>query len=186
MGQAGDNAKRYYVPDTDEHEWIEMFDLGFLDFDAATAENERRQRQAAREWGPVYTDLLDRGERQREKARGKRPATDPFETHDTLTLLDRGIYAWSYERHLPERTAGNTPEERRQQAERFAAIGKLHKETATWAARTLLDNGHIANAWGLPDADAIDIDVIEASAGYHEDDEENPTSVTSLSRWTGS
>lgn len=177
MALAGDSAKRYDIPG-EPGQWVELFDLGFLDLNAATAESAREGRMAAREWGPAYPVLLDRADKQSERSKTKRTKVDPFATHNTLVLLDRGLHAWSYTSvHLPARS-----ENREQQAERLNVIGKLDPKTSEWIARTLLENANIDNARGLDSDD--NNDVIDIDGRPRDDEEENPTLLISSSRWT--
>jgi len=181
MGLAGDEATRYDIPG-EEGAWVKLFDLGFLDLNAAVAENQREARQAAREWGEAYETLLDRADRQSEKGTTKRQKVDPFTTHNTLVLLDRGVFEMHFpgrDRSLPDRS-----DDKRQQAERLAALGKLHPPTAEFIARQLLANANIDNAWGLDTKDD-NPDVIDITGRRSEDDAPNPTRQLSSSRWTG-
>ncbi len=182
MAIASDEPTRFDIPD-EPGQWVELYDLGFADLDAAVREASRRGRADAADWGDLYPVILDSFARQAE-TQTKKPKvkTDPYTTHDLLTLLDRGVHAWSYRLHLPARSS-----DPRQQAERLAALGRLQGKTPEWIARTLLERAHVENAWGA-DEGPYAIPMLDTTVREVEDDDHplDPTAPLSVSRWTGS
>ena len=175
MGVVSDSAQRFDIPG-EPGEWVELFALTHFDYQAAIDENQRLGRLQAAEWGTAYDTLMERGERQR--AKGVTVRSDPFATHNTMVMLERGVCRWSYPIHLSERSSNQSA-----QKERIAALARLEKQTVEYIVRQLLANGHIDNAWGKDTGESNDvIDVIAQEVG---DEDQNPTNVVSSSRWIG-
>ena len=133
--------------------------LGHVDLKAARDAMIRDWRISAQAFGELYEIAT----RPRAEAAPSGPA-DPINLYDRQTLLDRGVLAWSYPVHLPDRST-----DARRQEERLAVLGQLDEKTAEWAARTLLAAAGVENAWGVDDA------AIEAAARRVDTDELDPT-----------
>jgi hypothetical protein len=169
---ANSNTQRVDVPN-EQDEWIEFKALGFADIKAAQRASQQEGRQQLREMGPELYQVV-----QNRPTNGAKTAVDPLNTHDMLTLLDRGITGWSDRLHLPARS-----EDSRQQQERLAVLGAMKPSVAEWAARSLMAAAGIADAWGV-DANAIEAE----SRAVDEGESDFPTMPTSVSllRSTGS
>lgn len=170
MAIASDETRWENIPHEPDNS-IEFRELGYADLLAARRASGSEGRQQLREMGAELYEVI-----QRRPTNGARTATDPIATHDTMTLLDRGIVAWSYRLHLPERSHDS-----RQQDERLRALGKLDDRTATWAARYLMANAGVVDAWGV---DSTAIETTARRVDEEDDPARFPTTFASLSRST--
>jgi hypothetical protein len=157
MALASDDTRWENIPHEPENS-IEFRELGYADLEAARRASASEGRSQLREMGPELYEVV-----QRRPQSTVRNVVDPINTHDRMTLLDRGIVAWSYQLHLPERSGNQA-----QQEERLRALGKLDDRTVEWAARFLMANAGVRDAWG------VDSTAIEATA-RRVDDEDDPS-----------
>ena len=100
----------------EEGAWMELRLLGFQELQESKDVRSRKSLENVRLLGgDIYKAI-------QEAAPSARSEIDPLTEHDVMTLLVKGIVAWSYEDGKP------TPE----------AIATLDDQTAQWAARVIL------------------------------------------------
>jgi hypothetical protein len=143
-------GERKDVPHEPQY-WLELRQIGYTDLKAAQVEARREGARSMREMGGNITAAMMRATA---RPTGK-TVVDPINSHDPLTLLDRALLNWNYERPLPAQS-----DDPKQQKERLKVIGDLDDRTIKWAARTILEAAGVDNAWGN-DTDLIDTEARE-------------------------
>ncbi len=109
-------VKRVEIPHEEGH-WMELKLLGWRHLEVSKRVKQAEQFRNIREMGKDVFAAIQQSRGETDK---NGPA-DPLAEHDLMTLLEKGVIAWSYDEPVSPET-----------------LGELDEQTAEWAARVIL------------------------------------------------